>query len=62
MNVAGYSPWGRKESDTTELLNWTDLKRENLTSRSKYDTSVLGWAQNSELGMYFPIFLNSHNM
>ena len=22
----GCSPWGRKESDTTERLNWTELK------------------------------------
>ena len=22
---ATYSPWSRKESDTTEWLNWTDL-------------------------------------
>ena len=24
-NLAGYSPWGRKELDTTERLNWTEL-------------------------------------
>ena len=24
-NLAGYSPWGHKESDTTEQLNWTEL-------------------------------------
>ena len=23
-SLAGYSPWGHKESDTTERLNWTD--------------------------------------
>ena len=23
-SLAGYSPWGRKESDLTEWLNWTD--------------------------------------
>ena len=25
MSLAGYSPWGRKESDTTELLNDNSL-------------------------------------
>ena len=24
-NLACYSPWGRKESDSTEWLNWTEL-------------------------------------
>ena len=24
-NLACFSPWGRKESDTTERLNWTDV-------------------------------------
>ena len=24
-SLVSYSPWGRKESDTTELLNWTEL-------------------------------------
>ena len=28
----GCSPWGRKESDTTELLNWTELNREKISS------------------------------
>ena len=26
-NLVDYSPWGRKESDTTERLNWTELNR-----------------------------------
>ena len=26
------SPWGRKESDTTEWLNWTELKRQNVSN------------------------------
>ena len=24
-SLAGCNPWGRKESDTTEQLNWTEL-------------------------------------
>ena len=24
-SLVSYSPWGRKESDMTELLNWTEL-------------------------------------
>ena len=27
-NLVGCSPWGRQESDTTERLNWTELKWE----------------------------------
>ena len=26
-------PWGHKESDTTEQLNWTDI---NITKKEKY--------------------------
>ena len=26
-SLVGYSPWGRKESDTTERLNWTETDR-----------------------------------
>ena len=29
-NLACCSPWGRKESDTTEWLNWTDLPLQGL--------------------------------
>ena len=33
-SLAGRSPWGCKESDTTEWLNWTELKgRENLSKK-----------------------------
>ena len=33
-SLAGHSPWGCKESDTTEWLNWTELKgRENLSKK-----------------------------
>ena len=27
--LACWNSWGRKESDTTELLNWTELKHDN---------------------------------
>ena len=37
-NLACCSPWGHKESDTTELLNWTDFDIEQLMS-------VLPWVQ-----------------
>ena len=30
-NLACCSPWGRRESDTTEWLNWTEDKRSNLS-------------------------------
>ena len=29
-SLVGYSPWGRKESDTTERLNWTQLNDWNF--------------------------------
>ena len=30
-------PWGRKESDTTEWLNWTELKKAmNIMGMEKY--------------------------
>ena len=34
-SLACCSPWGRKESDTTERLNWTDLP--NLMRRTFYE-------------------------
>ena len=27
-SLACYSPWGRKESDTTEQLNWTEVSKD----------------------------------
>ena len=35
-SLAFCSPWGRKESDTTELLKWTD----NCSIRISYDSEV----------------------
>ena len=29
-SLACYSPWGRKESDTTERLNWTKVWQKTL--------------------------------
>ena len=43
-NLACYSPWGCKESDTTERLNWTELKLRlgsALNGRELWD--VEGW-------------------
>ena len=31
-----YSPWGCKESDMTELLNWTELIDNNLGDTGTY--------------------------
>ena len=53
-SLAGYSPWGRKESDMTEQLNWTELnwsknqhrfqiyvrKTEKITIKSLFLVSV----------------------
>ena len=35
-NLAGYSPWGPKESDTTERLNWT----EQLNDKWRWATNI----------------------
>ena len=32
-SLAGCSPWGRKESDTTEWLNWTEMQLGKLENR-----------------------------
>ena len=37
------SPWGHKELDTTEWLNWTDW-----TSHSKFSKNVADWQRESE--------------
>ena len=33
-NLECYSPWGRKESDKTEQLNWTDICISNFPGGS----------------------------
>ena len=37
-SLVGYSPWGRKESDTTELLHFTFLKKKkkNITLHNTF--------------------------
>ena len=37
--LAGCSPWGHKESDTTEWLNWTKQNRHNYTINTSSITS-----------------------
>ena len=38
-NLACCSPWGRKESDTTKRLNWTELRNYlGVVKESKYET------------------------
>ena len=45
-----YSPWGRKESDTTERLNWTELNpwglqsHDWITSQRPLTPNLRGWA------------------
>ena len=34
-SMACYSSWGRKESDTTEWLNWTERQKESKSSKRK---------------------------
>ena len=33
-SLAGYRPWGRKESDTTERLTWTPVHSRSYCNRS----------------------------
>ena len=43
-NLACYSPWGCKESNTTELLNWTELRwgdYPRLSQQTQCHTRVL---------------------
>ena len=43
------SPWGRKESDMTEWLNWTELKPQWLTTINRYFCCDSGdWLGGSE--------------
>ena len=38
---ACYSPWGRKESDTTEQLNWTELTAHVQNKKGKKKNTVI---------------------
>ena len=53
--LACYSPWGRKESDKTEWLNWTELKLHILAWRkSQQDRAMAlvlrGW-KDTQVGL-----------
>ena len=39
-NLAACSPWGRKESDTTEQLDGTDLTINSLIKNINYDNAL----------------------
>ena len=44
-SVVGYSPWGRKESDTTERLHFTSLhmtkqKRDKISTKNNHNLSI----------------------
>ena len=40
-SLACCSPWGRKESDTTEWLNWTDIRDEHLWTAVSVGMGIL---------------------
>ena len=42
-SMACCSPWGCRESDMTERLNWTDWLKEHYVYRKKVDKSNLRW-------------------
>ena len=39
MGLAGYSPWGCKESDTTEVTQHTDTQEARLTGDVSHEAS-----------------------
>ena len=49
-SLAYYSPWGHRESDTIEWLNWTEKRRgcwqqEIQVEKSRRWQEILGWGQ-----------------
>ena len=40
-SLVGYSPWDHKESDTTEWLNWTELRNNNVSCSVGFDSLQL---------------------
>ena len=44
-SLAGYNPWGRKESDTTEQLIHTHKLRELMMGREVWHAAVHGVAK-----------------
>ena len=42
-DLACYSSWGRKESDTTERLNWTERNAVSIADTLSKSIAALGW-------------------
>ena len=42
-SLAGYCPWGHKESDTTERLNWTELMLRKIELRRGRGWQRISW-------------------
>ena len=64
--LACCSPWGRKESNTTEQLNWTELNSENKaklkgkSSASRSFSSRRLWFYNIQMLQAGPLFHSSN--
>ena len=66
-SLVGYSPWGHKEQDMTEWLNWPELKMRNVYKkaipcsfcRSKYKTDIVGWTLNLGLLGWYLLSMSS---
>ena len=43
--------WGRKESDTTEQLNWTELKKERWEQKWTLLQAASGWKRSTHLDL-----------
>ena len=64
-----YSPWGRKELDTTEQLNWTELNHLYIKSNEIYPQkadkinvcTITGYKINIQKSIIFLVFSNEQS-
>ena len=52
MDREAFSPWGHKESDTTEQLNWTETKAQKLSQEPS--VTQLVHAEDGNTCLWFP--------
>ena len=59
-SLASFSPWGRKELDTTEQPNWTELKRNITWRQMMINWNPWGRAEDY-IGLLWPLIIQSFN-